>query len=111
MKSRRQFLKIGTFAFGFVALVSSVGRVFAKPRISNPVWDGVVRVCVVTCPVCHTQTRETMSSEAPKNIWHCPKCLTWLSTKPGDHCIYDSHGSVHCPPIQIKQRKAKGLPI
>jgi hypothetical protein len=26
--------------------------------------------------------------------------LTWLSPKPGDHCIYDSYGSVKCPPIQ-----------
>jgi hypothetical protein len=65
----------------------------------------------VTCPVCKTKVQEKMSSEAPKRIYHCPKCLSWLSPKQGDHCIYDSYGSVKCPPIQIKERRAKKLPI
>ena len=79
--SRRHFLKIGSFALGFVALVGSAGRIFAVPRRSNPVWNGVVGVCTVTCPACHTKTQETMASEAKKSVYHCPKCLTWLSTK------------------------------
>ena len=109
--SRRQFIKISSFTLGFVALVGSAGRIFAIPRRSNPVWDGVVGACTITCPVCKTKTTEAMSSEAPKGRYHCPKCLTWLKPKPGDHCIYDSYGSVNCPPLQIKARKAKGLPI
>jgi uncharacterized protein (DUF2225 family) len=74
-------------------------------------WIEIVHDCVVTCPVCKTQVRETMCSEAPKLIYHCPACLTWLSPKKGDHCIYDSYGSVNCPPTQVKNRRLKGLPI
>ena len=111
MKSRRQFLKIGSLALGFVAFLGLVGRTFAKLRTTNPVWDGVVNDSLVTCPVCKTKVQEKMSSEAPKRIYHCPKCLSWLSPKQGDHCIYDSYGSVKCPPIQIKERRAKKLPI
>jgi hypothetical protein len=111
MKSRRQFLKMGSLVLGFLAFVGSPGKMCAIPRKSNPVWNGVVQDCVITCPVCSTKVQEVMSSEAPKRKYHCPRCLTWLSPKPGDHCIYDSYGSVKCPPIQIKMRRAKNLPI
>jgi hypothetical protein len=111
MKSRRQFLKIGSLAFGFVAFVGFAGRMFARPRTTNPDWAGVVKDTEITCPVCHTKVRDSMSSESLKRTHHCPKCLTWLSTKKGDHCIYDSYGSVKCPAIQIKERRAKNLPI
>ena len=111
MKSRRQFLKIASLALGFVAFSGLVGRTFAKFRTTNPAWGGVVNDSLVTCPVCKTKVQEKMSSEAPKRIYHCPSCLSWLSPKEGDHCIYDSYGSVKCPPIQIKERRAKKLPI
>jgi hypothetical protein len=65
--------------------------------------------CVVTCPVCKTKVQETMVPETLKLIYHCPVCLTWLSPKKGAHCIYDSYGSVNCPPIQVKKRREQGL--
>jgi hypothetical protein len=111
MKSRRQFLKTGSLVLGFVALIGSAGRMFAKPRAPNPDWDGIVNDTIMTCPVCSTKTREKMSGEALKRIYHCPRCLTWLSTKKGDHCIYDSYGSAKCPAIQVKGRRAQSLPI
>jgi hypothetical protein len=52
-----------------------------------------------------------MSSESVKRVFHCPSCLAWLSPKKGDHCIYDSYGSVKCPAMQLKARKAQNLPI
>lgn len=107
--NRRKFLILGCLAF----CASFVTRAFAvKNKKGKKVqWDGVVGTCVVTCPVCKTQVQETMVSETLKLIYHCPVCLTWLSPKKGDHCIYESYGSVHCPPIQIKGRRAAGLPI
>jgi hypothetical protein len=110
-RSRREFLKSSCLAVGFLGFLGSAGRMFAIPRTSNLAWDGVVKNCVITCPVCNTKVQEVMSSETPKRKYHCPKCLTWLSPKSGDHCIYDSYGSVKCPPIQIKERRAKELPI
>jgi hypothetical protein len=111
MKSRRQFIIIGSMALGFVACLGSARRTLAKPRSTNPDWDGVVKDTVMTCPVCRSKVREKMSSEAPRRVYHCPNCLAWLSTKKGDHCIYDSYGSVKCPSVQIKERRAKNLPI
>src|SRR6476660_1396123 len=109
--SRRQFLKTGSLALGCVAFLGSAGRAIAKPRKTNPVWDGVLGDCVITCPACQHKGQERMSSESIKRVYHCPTCLTWLSVKEGDHCIYDSYGSTKCPAIQIKQRRAKKLPI
>jgi hypothetical protein len=75
------------------------------------IHQGIVRDCVVTCPVCKTEVQETMCSEATKLAYHCPACLSWLRPKKGDHCIYDSYGSVKCPPVQVKERRIKPLPI
>jgi hypothetical protein len=75
------------------------------------IHQGIAGDCVVTCPVCKTKVRETMSSEASKRVYHCPGCLSWLSPKKGDHCIYDSYGSVKCPATQVKERRIKLFPI
>jgi hypothetical protein len=104
--NRRKFLILAGLALG----ASFATRAFAKKKTKIK-WDGIVGDCVVTCPVCKTQVQETMVSETPKLIYHCPVCLTWLSPKKGDHCIYDSYGSLNCPPIQVKKRRLKGLPI
>jgi len=109
--SRREFLKTSSLALGFLALFGFATRAFAVKKKTKVQWDGIVGDCVVTCPVCKTRVQETMVSETPKLIYHCPVCLTWLSPKKGDHCIYDSYGSVHCPPIQVKNRRLQGLPI
>jgi len=105
--NRRQFVILSSLAVG----VGFVTRAFAVKKKSKVKWDGVVGVCVITCPVCRTQVQEIMVSETPKLIYHCPKCLTWLSPKKGDHCICDSYGSVKCPPVQLKQKRIKGEPI
>jgi hypothetical protein len=105
--NRRKFLILGGLAF----CASFVTRAFAVKKKTKIQWDGIVGDCVVTCPVCKTQVQETMVSETLKLIYHCPVCLTWLSPKKGDHCIYESYGSVNCPPIQVKKRRAAGLPI
>jgi hypothetical protein len=111
MKSRRQFVKLGSLALGFVAFLGSVGRSIAVPRSTDLDWDGVVKDTLMTCPVCNTKVREKMSSEALRRIYHCPKCLTWLSTKKGDHCVYDSYGSIKCPRTQIKERRLRRFPV
>jgi hypothetical protein len=105
--SRRKFVILGCLAF----CASFVTRAFAVKKKKKIAWDGIVGVCVVTCPVCKTQVQENMVSETPPQIYHCPVCLTWLSPKKGDHCIYDSYGSINCPPIQVEKRRRKGLPI
>jgi hypothetical protein len=104
--NRRKFLTLVCLALG----AGIATRAFAKKK-TKVKWDGIVGDCVVTCPVCKTQVQETMCSETLKLIYHCPVCLSWLSPKKGDHCIYDSYGSVNCPPIQVKKRRLKGLPI
>jgi TAT (twin-arginine translocation) pathway signal sequence len=105
--NRRDFLKASLLALGAGLAVP----VLAKPRRENPVWDGVVYQAVITCPVCKTQETVTMPAESPLRVYHCPVCLTWLSPKKGDHCIFESYGSTHCAQLQIKERRQKGLPI
>ena len=104
--NRRTFLILGFFAF----CASFITRAFAVKKQPKLKWDGIVDDCVVTCPVCKTQVQEKMTSETPKLIYHCPVCKTWLSPKKNDHCIYDSYGSVKCPPIQVKTKRAAGSP-
>jgi hypothetical protein len=105
--NRRTFLVLSFLALG----AGFATRAFAVKKKTKIAWDGIVGDCVVTCPVCKTRVQETMTSETPKLIYHCPVCLTWLTPEKGDHCIYDSYGSVNCPPIQVKKRRAKGLAI
>ena len=104
--SRRQFLILSALAVG----IGFATRAFAKKK-TKVQWDGIVANCVVTCPTCKTQVQEYMVSESLRHIWHCPVCLTWLSPKKGDHCIYDSYGSVNCPQIQVKKKREKGETI
>lgn len=112
MGSRRVFLMTSLVTLGLTGLVGLVGRAFAVPKIAIPLYRGVIRDCVITCPVCNEKTLETMSRESLKRIYHCPRCLTWLSPYPGDHCIYDSYGSVKCPRIQLKRgTKLIDLPV
>jgi hypothetical protein len=105
--NRRDFLKASLLALGAGVVTSTL----AIPRRRNPVWDGVVYQAVVTCPVCKTQETVSMPPESPLRVYHCPKCLAWLSPKKGDHCIFESYGSKHCAQLQIKERREKHLPI
>jgi hypothetical protein len=111
IRSRREFIKTSFVTVGVLSFIGLAGRAFSMPRKANPTWDGVIRDSVVVCPACKSKVQERMSSESVKRIYHCPTCLTWLSTKKGDHCIYDSYGSVKCPATQLKERRAKNLAI
>jgi hypothetical protein len=108
MKStRREFLKASCLALGVGLAVPAL----AIPRRVPPVWDGIVYTSTVTCPICGTRQQLTIPSESQLSVYHCSRCLSWLKPKQGDHCIFESYGSVPCVAIQIKERRAKGLPI
>ena len=105
MGSRRTFVKLICFALGSVPLIAYVGRSFGYARGKSPAWQGIQRTCIITCPVCRKSVSEVMTHESLKRVYHCPQCLTWLAPKHGDHCIYDSYGSVKCPPLQLKAKE------
>src|ERR1700745_2564010 len=105
--SRREFLKAGCLALGVGLAVPAL----AIPRRTSPVWDGVVYTSTVTCPTCGTQQQLTIPSEDPLRVYHCPKCLSWLQPRQGDHCIFESYGSVPFVAIQIVRRCAQGFAI
>ncbi len=105
MGSRRTFVKMIPFLLGSVPMIGHVGRAYATPpRKKNPVWNGIARNCIITCPSCGKAVSETMAHESLKRVYHCPGCLTWLAPRHGDHCIYDSYGSVPCPALQLKAK-------
>jgi hypothetical protein len=101
--------KNGKFGFGFRDLPGVGGEDHRGAENPNLDWNGVVKETLMACPVCDTKVKEKMSSEAHRRIYHCPKCLAWLSTKKGDHCVYDSYGSIKCPRMQIKERRGRKL--
>lgn len=41
-----------------------------------------------------------MPTEACQRFYVCPKCNFWMRPKPGDCCVFCSHGDVPCPPRQ-----------
>ena len=103
--NRREFLKLSCLVLG----VGFAVPVLAKPKV--PVaWDGVVFTSAIVCPNCGTQHPLPIPSEHPLRVFLCDTCLTWLSPKNGDHCLFDSYGTVPCVITQLKQRRAKGQP-
>ena len=53
------------------------------------------------CPACgHVETL-TMPTDACLFFHACTACQTLLRPKAGDCCVFCSHGSVPCPPIQL----------
>ncbi|MDP3004656.1 GDCCVxC domain-containing (seleno)protein [Methylotenera sp.] len=57
----------------------------------------------LTCPHCGHQQLETMPVDACQFFYECPNCKILLRPKSGDCCVFCSHGSVKCPPIQAQQ--------
>ncbi|MGA9853003.1 MAG: GDCCVxC domain-containing (seleno)protein [Gammaproteobacteria bacterium] len=55
---------------------------------------------ILTCPHCGHQTQARMPIDACQFFFECPHCHTLLKPKPGDCCVFCSHGSVSCPPKQ-----------
>ena len=56
---------------------------------------------VLTCPHCGVATVETMPTDSCLYFYECTSCRMLLRPKPGDCCVFCSHGSVKCPPIQL----------
>ncbi len=54
----------------------------------------------LTCPACHHSKTETMPTDACQWFYECESCHAVLKPKPGDCCVYCSHGTVPCPPVQ-----------
>jgi len=55
----------------------------------------------LTCPHCRARMVETMPLDACVFFHPCTGCGAMLQPKPGDCCVFCSHGDVACPPIQL----------
>jgi hypothetical protein len=62
-----------------------------------------VIVSTVTCPECGHHTGEVMPVNACQYFYDCNRCGARLKPRPGDCCVFCSHGSVPCPPVQTGQ--------
>jgi hypothetical protein len=54
----------------------------------------------IRCPHCETAKAEIMPIDACQFFYDCAGCGVLLQPKSGDCCVFCSHGSVSCPPIQ-----------
>ncbi len=54
----------------------------------------------ITCPHCNHRATETMPTDACQYFYECKGCGALLKPLAGDCCVFCSHGSVPCPPIQ-----------
>ena len=63
----------------------------------------IVLQSTLTCPSCGAAKGETMPTNACQYFYECVSCKTLLKPKPGDCCVFCSHGSVPCPPIQAER--------
>ena len=54
----------------------------------------------LTCPECGTASTARMPTDACVYFYECPGCLTMLTPKPGDCCVYCSYGDKRCPFVQ-----------
>ena len=66
--------------------------------MSNPVLHSTL-----TCPSCGGTSEESMPTDACLFFWDCPACGALIRPKPGDCCVFCSHGDVPCPPIQAQK--------
>src|SRR5262245_5943351 len=55
---------------------------------------------IITCPECGYQAAETMPTDACLYFYDCNRCGVRLKPHRGSCCVFCSHGSVPCPPIQ-----------
>lgn len=44
-----------------------------------------------------------MPTDACLFFYECEQCKTMLRPNTGDCCVFCSHGSVKCPPVQLKR--------
>lgn len=59
---------------------------------------------VITCPKCGHSEKEIMPTDACVGFYPCKGCGTMLRPKQGDCCVFCTHGTVTCPPLQLENR-------
>lgn len=62
----------------------------------------VILASTLTCPSCGHKKTEQMPEDACQWFYECEQCLTVLSPKSGDCCVFCSYGTMPCPPIQSR---------
>lgn len=62
--------------------------------------SAIVLESVLTCPHCGFAKQETMPTDACQFLYECAACKTLLRPNAGECCVFCSHGSVKCPPVQ-----------
>ncbi len=60
----------------------------------------VIHESTLTCPQCGHRKSERMPTDACQYYYRCEGCGTLLKPRPGDCCVFCSHGSIACPPVQ-----------
>lgn len=54
----------------------------------------------LTCPSCGTSHEEEMPQDRCVVRYRCGRCGEELRPRAGDCCVFCSHGSQPCPPVQ-----------
>lgn len=60
----------------------------------------VETLSVLTCPSCGASHREQMPDDRCVVRYRCGECGSELRPETGDCCVFCSHGSRPCPPVQ-----------
>jgi hypothetical protein len=79
-------------------------------RFGSPVFAHGISLMqsgsTLTCPRCGYQSTEQMPTDACRILYVCKGCGETLKPLPGDCCVFCSYGTVPCPPVQARQRRA-----
>ena len=54
----------------------------------------------IACPECGYAVEEEMPTDACQWLLDCTSCGAVLKPRPGDCCVFCSHGTANCPPVQ-----------
>ncbi len=84
---------------GLVGLVAASGWNWFSDRAR--MRSRSVLQSTITCPHCGHCKEETMPTNACIFFYDCLACGARLKPKAGHCCVFCSHGSVPCPPIQV----------
>lgn len=60
----------------------------------------VTLTSILTCPHCGHAETLVMPTDSCQWFHRCNACASMIRPKPGDCCVFCSHGSVACPPVQ-----------
>lgn len=70
----------------------------------TPGKESLDRTSVLTCPACGGESDERMPEDRCLVRFTCPACGEELRPLAGDCCVFCSHGSRPCPPVQLDER-------